>query len=141
LYEFQKERRLQIHIIQNMLDDLCYGDYEAASALAEYAIRHTATELYSHPFGSISGEMDFGVIFSNMGQNNDWLRKRFREHLSEACFIYAEVGYGFEDGSEKVIHMPQLDKGAKPYSFLFLVEGDACELGEKMCELWFRERS
>lgn len=136
LSEFQKEQKLQVHIIQDMLDDLSYWDYDAAAALAEYAIRHTATELFSDCFGSILGEMDFGVIFSNMGQNNDWLRKRFREHASKACFIYAEVGYGFEDGTEKVIHMPELDKGAKPYSFLFLVEGDAYELGKELCELW-----
>lgn len=105
-------------------------------AVFHLVIRHTATELFSNRFGSISGEFDFGVVFVNMGQNNDWLRKRFREHASEACCIYAEVGYGFDEESEEVIHMPQLDKVAKPYSFLFLVEGDAYELGEEMRELW-----
>ena len=121
LYEYQKEQELQIHVIQDMLDDLSYGDYDAG-AVAEYAIRHTAKELFPHRFGSISGWTDLGVVFANMGQNNDWLRKRFREHVSESCSIYAEVGYNFDEEREEVIHMPQLDKGVKPYPFLFLVE-------------------
>ena len=48
LYELQKEKRLQIHIIQDMLDDLSYWDYEAAGALAEYARKRAIPRPHAH---------------------------------------------------------------------------------------------
>jgi hypothetical protein len=137
LHGFQKEQKLQTHIIEKMLDELPYGDSASARALAEHAIRHAYDDLFSNRFGSISG-IAFCVVYSNMGPDNDWLRKRFRDHISEDYLVHAEVGINFDDESDEVKHMPELDEGPRPYTFLFLVEGDGYDLEEMLRELWIQ---
>lgn len=138
MHGYQKEQHLQIHVITKMLDELCSTDDASARATADYAIRHTSTELFCNRFGSISG-FNFSVVYSNMGPNNDWLRKRFRDHISGSYHILAEVGFNPDEEGEDVIHIPQLEKGAVPYSFLFIVESDDGEvLEEELRDMWVR---
>ncbi|MCC9608578.1 hypothetical protein LOC68_09565 [Blastopirellula sp. JC732] len=134
LYEFDKEQRLRIHVIERRLSELSGGDVAAARTLAEYAIQCTSKVLFKFRMGSISGG-DFCVVYSNQGRDNDWLRGTFRDCISADCQILAEVGCNY---GEKVIHMPQLDDVAATYSFLFLLVGDGSSLEDDLRELWVR---
>jgi hypothetical protein len=82
LQKFQKEQRLQSHIIEQDLANCPRGNLAALQEITERTARAAGGPLFQYRFGAFAGG-GMSILYSNMGPPRQCLLKGFREELAQ----------------------------------------------------------